>query len=62
MQATIDYNESVQLSIVRATIGRGADKVCPEHTNVTVQTSAAVLEGGELEEAEEPEGFYVTVN
>ncbi len=60
--ATIDYNESVQLSVIRATLGRGADQVCPVGTDVTVQTSAAVLEEGALEEKEEPQGFFVTVN
>ncbi len=60
--ATIDYNESVQLSVIRATLGRGADKACPSGTDVTVQTSAAVLEAGKLEEAEEPEGFFVTMD
>ena len=60
--ATIDYNESKQLSVIRATLGRGADKVCPAGTDVTVQTSAAVLEEGKLEEREEPQGFFVTVN
>ena len=62
MVATIDYNESVQLSVIRATLGRGADKACPSGTDVTVETSAAVLEAGKLEEAEEPQGFFVTMD
>ena len=59
--ATIDYDEAVQLSVIRATIGTG-DEVCPSGTDVTVETSAAVFESGELDEKIEPQGFYVTVN
>ena len=60
--ATIDYDESSQLSIIRATLERGFDKACPAETDVTVETSVAVLEGGNLEEEDEAQGFWVTVN
>jgi hypothetical protein len=63
VEATIDDEEaeSFELSIVRATLGRGGE-TCPEGTNVTVETSVALLEEGVLEEEEVAQGFFVTVN
>ncbi len=61
VDATIDYNEAVQLSDISATVGTG-EETCPEGTQVTVETSAAVLEEGELAEKPESQGFFVTVN
>ncbi len=60
--ATIDYDEASQLSIIRATLGRGFDTPCPAETDVTVETSVALLEEGKLEEEDEAQGFWVTVN
>ena len=59
--ATIDYNEAVELSDISATLGTG-DKTCPEGTQVTVETSATVLEHEEVFEKPEPQGFFVVVN
>jgi len=61
VDATIDYNESVQAAIIRATVGSG-EEVCPAGTDVTVETSVVLVEGGTLEEEDEPQGFFVTVN
>ena len=65
MEATIDSqeNESFQFSMIRAALGRGG-KVCPEGTNVTVETSVASIEKAKLELEEEPEaqGFFVSVD
>jgi hypothetical protein len=61
VEATINYNESSQLSIIRATLGRGEDHPCPVETQVTVETSVALLEGGKLEEEDEAQSFWVTV-
>ena len=61
VDATIDYDEAVQNSMIRATIGTG-EEVCPAGTQVTVETSVGFVKAGELEEEDDPQGFFVTVN
>jgi hypothetical protein len=61
VSATLDVNETFQLAGIRATLGDGG-AVCPAETDVTVETFVAVLKGGELEEEEVSQGFFVTVN
>lgn len=62
VSATIDYNESLQLPGITATLGDGHE-TCPPGTGVTVETFVAVLKNGnELIEQAEAQGFFVTVN
>ena len=61
--ATLDANEgeSFEDPIIRTATGDGG-KVCPEATQVTVETSVAEVSGGKLEEEEVSQGFFVVVN
>jgi len=64
VEATIDANEteSFEDSLIRAATGH-AGKLCPEGTQVTVETSvASEVTNGSLEEEEVAQGFFVTIN
>ena len=60
--ATIDYDESSQLSIIRATLGRGFDKPVPPKQMSRSRRRSPSWKAAMLEEEDEAQGFWVTVN
>jgi hypothetical protein len=56
--ASLDYNESAELSGIAATLGRGIDEVCPSGTQVTVETFEIV--SGKAKGLSQ--GFYLEIN